>query len=66
MQDAGLDQAPAEAIAKIVNSDHATKGDLANLATKADLAALESRMLRVVFGAIGLATAVILAALKIL
>ena len=54
-------EALAEALGEAAHDDLATKADLANHATKADLAEVKADILKWVVGAIGFQTVVILA-----
>lgn len=69
MEAAGMDRAAAEAVAGAIRAgqgDLATRADLAPLATKTELAALEARMTWRIAGLVIAANAVLLAAVKLL
>ena len=63
---AGMPEAQAEALADeltpLIDERLATKDDLANLATKADLAEVKADLMKWTFGAIGFQTVIVLGA----
>ena len=68
MEAAGLDQKAAEAVADAIGAkqgEFATRADLAPLATKSDLAALEARLTWRIAGPVIAANAVLVAVLKL-
>jgi hypothetical protein len=63
---AGMPEAQAEALADelapLIDERLATKDDLANLATRADLAEVKADLMKWTFGAIGFQTVIVLGA----
>ena len=64
LESAGMDRAQAEAVATELAT--AARAERENLATKADLAALENRILKIAFGVVAAQTALTVGLLKII